>query len=159
AGCDFRCPSTTSAPCVMAEENGGQVAFTTFDPVQGRKDEVARVAAPPRTVFWDLSPDGSRIAYVKWAWDQGHKISILSMADKAVREVPVTGWTSLSSLAWSADGRSFFVISARREGSELLHVDVDGTVADLRKTTGRWLLALRPSPDGRFLAFAATTSD
>jgi hypothetical protein len=52
-----------------------------------------------------------------------------------------------------------YVVSARRNGSTLIRVGMNGNVTTLRSDTGRWLIHPRPSPDGRRLAFGATTVD
>src|SRR5262249_23080567 len=57
---DFRCPSSPESSCVVAEGNQDNVAFTQFDPLRGRGNEVARLQIVPSKAFWDLSPDGSK---------------------------------------------------------------------------------------------------
>jgi formylglycine-generating enzyme required for sulfatase activity len=47
----------------------------------------------------------------------------------------------------------------KREGSDLLHVALDGRVDVLREMTGRWFGTPRPAPDDRFLAFGLRTVD
>jgi Tol biopolymer transport system component len=155
----FRCPSAPAARCVIAEEEKNTLVFSAFDPMEGRRMRVGRVEAPPREIAWDLSADGTQIAYLRWAWDDGHKISVMRLQDGRVTEIPMKGWTSLSAVAWAPDGASLYVISARRNGSALLRVSLNGQVTTLRSDTGSWLLNPRLSPDGRRLAFAATTAD
>ena len=53
----FRCPAH-AGNCVLAESGENQIVFTAFDPVQGRKSELAKVAIDPDVANWDLSPDG-----------------------------------------------------------------------------------------------------
>src|SRR5262249_3903148 len=73
---DFRCPSQAQGSCVAAEVEQDAVVFTAFDPVQGRKNEVARVSGSPTTLFWDLSPDGSRIAYDQFTFGGDGTITV-----------------------------------------------------------------------------------
>jgi hypothetical protein len=155
----LRCPANVAARCVVAEAEKDTLVFSTFDPVEGRRTRVGQVAAPPREIAWDLSADGTQIAYVRWAWDDGHKISVMSLRDGSVTEIPIQGWTSLSAIAWAPDAANLYAISARRNGSTLVRVGIKGNVTTLRSDTGRWLLNPRPSLDGRRLAFAATTAD
>ena len=147
---DFRCPSTSHGSCVAAEVEQDTVVFTAFDPAQGRKNEIARVPA----AIWDLSPDGSHIAYGE---DGRERVTILALADGTTRVLPLEGWGRASSLAWSADGRSLFVTIQRLESSALLHVDRDGTVDVLRDQEARFFINPRPSPDGRYLAYGVIT--
>jgi len=87
-------------------------------------------------------------------------ITVLKLDDQRERKLPMTGWSRLSSLAWSADGRSLFVTTSRPEGSDLLRVSLDGKVTPLRAgEAGRWFINPRPSPDGRRLAYAVRTTD
>jgi Tol biopolymer transport system component len=155
----LRCPSSPAARCIIAEEEKNALVFSAFDPMEGRRIRLGQIEAPPREIAWDLSPDGTRVAYVRWAWDDGHKISMMGLQDGRVTEIPMKGWTSLSAVAWAPDAANLYVISARRNGSALLRVGIDGQVTTLRTDTGSWLLNPRPSPDGRRLAFAATTAD
>lgn len=155
---EFRCPSTRAAPCVVAELVQDQLIFTAFDPVRGRKGEVAKIEADPNfPAFWDLSPDGTRIAVGKDVIMSG-PLSILPVSGGPAREVSVNGWGRLDSLAWSADGTSLFATSWSPDGSSLLRVNLSGEARLLwRETT--WFERLLPSPDGRRLALGYVTAE
>jgi Tol biopolymer transport system component len=134
--------------------------FTSFDPIGGRKAEAARLRIPPARLFWDLSPDGSRIAYGQFYAGEGEEVTVMTIGQGTARQIPLKGWTNLNSLSWSADGRSLFVTTSRREGSDMLHVDFDGKVKWICcANTGRWVVNPRTSPDGRFLTYAVRTVD
>jgi Tol biopolymer transport system component len=156
---DFRCPSLKSAQCILAEAAQDEIVFTFFDPRTGRGDEVARVHTSPSRFFWGLSPDGSQLAYGEFRNMANDHVSLLDVKNRETHEVPLADRTALSSLSWSADGRYLFVTTTRREGSDLLHVSLDGKVDLLREETGRWLADPRPSPDGRLLALSVRTTD
>ena len=158
---DFRCPSASPKPfsCILAEAEHDEVVFTFFDPVEGRGGEASRLQITPAKLFWDLAPDGSRIAYGEFKSSPDDRVIIRTLQGAITREVPVTGWTTLNSLSWSADGRDLFVTTLRREGSDLLRVTPDGNVVALRQETGRWFASPRPSHNGRLLAFAVRTTD
>jgi Tol biopolymer transport system component len=156
---DFRCPSSPTASCVVAEAEQDNVVFTYFDPVRGRGIEAARVQTAPATFFWDLSPDGLQIAYGEFKSRSDERLTVIALKDGGVRQIPLSGWTNLSSVSWSADGRDFYVTTFKREGSSLLHVTHDGKVDVLTELTGRWFGTPQPSPDDRFLAFGLRTVD
>jgi Tol biopolymer transport system component len=156
---DFRCPTSTTASCVLAEADQDEVVFTFFDPVQGRQVEAARVPATPARFYWNLSPDGSRVAYGEFRSEVTDHITVLWLNDRTAREVPLSGWTTLNSVSWSADGKNLFATTSRREGSDLLRVTLDGKVNLLREEKGRWFANPVPSPDRRFLAFGVRTTD
>jgi hypothetical protein len=100
----FRCPSMPVAPCVLSEEIQDQVVFTAFDPLEGRKAELARIAASSLN-FWDLSPDGRWIAFGKNEETDG-QIHLLSVAGEPSRDIRAGGWTHLMSVAWASDGKA-----------------------------------------------------
>jgi Tol biopolymer transport system component len=148
---DFRCPSRPAAPCVLAEQEGDQVIFTAFDPVKGRGAELARFHATERSVAWDLSPDGERIAVSQLETARGI-ITIIPLSGGARQEIPLKGWARLSSLGWSPGGDSIYACNFTTSVSSMFHVSLKGDVQVVYQTTGS---AERPlvSPDGRRLAF------
>jgi Tol biopolymer transport system component len=154
---DFRCSSrvvVASPPCVLSEVNGKQVVFTAFDPRVGKRGELARIDFDPSDSFWDLSLDGSRIAFGKFEGRGGH-IRILDLAGGKTREISVKGWSHLTSVGWSADGRSLFATNWASIAASVLRVELDGETHPLYKAPSSMQLERPvPSPDGRYLAFA-----
>jgi Tol biopolymer transport system component len=154
----FRCPSRQGASCVLSEAGSKEVAFYSFAPVPtGAKSEIFRIQAKdPNSVAWDLSPDGSRIAYCERDHRSG-LIHLRELGPDTTREISLPGWVELVSLAWSADGGSLFVRNFAPDGSSLLHVTLDGKYRVLYKAAKQVELP-RPSPDGRALAFGEVVS-
>lgn len=182
---EFRCAFRGSAICVLSEVDQNWLVFTAFDPVLGRKGEITRMdltpaAAPvarcptcpapapqpglvavfdPRAdipSFWDLSPDGSQLAFGIRNSTSG-RITVLNLATKQTREISVQGWTHLISMAWGVDGKSLFVLRSESRVDSLGRVGLDGAVQLLYEVT-RNLERLTPSPDGRYLAFGQVAS-
>jgi len=154
----FRCPSLPTAPCVLSELDQKQIVFSAFDPVQGKKGEITRVDINPgNNTFWDLSPDGSRIAFGETDEYIG-RLRILKLRGGAAREVTVKGWTNLDSVAWSAGGDYLFVTKWLSQGGSLLRVDLTGAAQPLRKAIMHIERPI-PSPDGRYLAFGEVSSE
>ena len=125
--------------------------FTAFDPLRGRAREITRFPMDSYGASWDLSPDGSRIALARQETDKAI-VKIAQVAGGTEREIPLTGWSRLWSVAWSADGASLFASIQTTRRSWLLHVTMNGEVQVLREVTGT---IERPiaSLDGRYLAF------
>ena len=148
---DFRCPATTAAPCVVSELARDELVFTAFDPLRGRAREISRFRVDHYGASWDLSPDGSRIAFAQQEAGRA-VIKIAPVAGGTQREIPLKGWSRLWSVAWSADGASLFASIQTTRRSWLLHVTMNGEVRVLRQMTGS---IERPmaSPDGRYLGF------
>ena len=115
--------------------------------------------ALPAKFFWDLSPDGSQLAYGEFKSEENDSITILTLKDGKTRRLQLVGESTLTSLSWAAGQGGLFVTTKRREGSDLLHVALDGKITVLREDTGRVFVSPRPSPNGRFLAFAVRTTD
>ncbi len=164
-----RCARLPATLCVIAERTADlkQLVFTALNPLKGRGRELCRfetgAAADPDYV-WDLSPDGTRIAILKYS---DGEIRILPFDGSPTRNLVVSGRRSLESVNWAADGEGFWVSSAANAGSALLHVDLQGNSRVLWEQKGSiapWNVPLThrlggpsapwavPSPDGRHLA-------
>ena len=154
----FRCPSRASRPCVLSESGSGELVFYSFAPVpSAARSEVFRVHADdPNSVAWDLSPDGLRIAYAQYDWKSA-SIHVRELSTAAVRDIPLKGLTELSTLTWSADGKSLFATTFAITGSSLFHVTLDGNYHVLYKGA-KEVEGARTSPDGRYLAFGDVVS-
>jgi eukaryotic-like serine/threonine-protein kinase len=132
-----------------------QLIFTAFDPMKGQGHELARFDADPNAEYsWDLSPDGTRIAVMKYG---ERTIHMLWLNGQARQEIVVKssgiedenlGW----GFDWAADGRGLFLSGRRQGNSLLLHVDLRGNIHVLWEQKGKEVIWGTPSPDGRHLA-------
>ena len=168
------CARLPSRLCAIAEQSLDfkQLIFTAFDPVRGRGEELIRFGIDAKAkldtdvsdYLWDLSPDGTRIALLKYS--EG-RIHILSLRGQARQEISAKGWNSLQSVNWAADGNGLFVSSTTNTGAALLYVGLRGNAHTLLEQKGniapwngpftQWLGGPSapwavPSPDGRHLA-------
>ena len=148
----FRCPHA-SGTCVLAEatDDDKKIVFTAFDPVQGRKAELAKVTSDSDFARWDLSPDGGRVALSFFDYKAGD-IQIVPLAGGATQKLSAMPWAQLAAVAWAADGKSLFLASYSSRGTSIVHMDFAGKSKLLFKSS--WdVFALSPSPDGHYLAF------
>ena len=154
----FRCPRQSGSACVLSEAGLREVAFYSFLPVPGTgKTEVFRIQIDnPDGVAWDLSPDGSQIAYAEYS-SHSASIHVRELKTSVTRDIPLKGLTELSTLTWSADTRSFFATTFAVTGSSLYHVTLEGKYQLLYKGA-KEVEGARPSPDGRYLAFGDVQS-
>jgi len=154
----FRCPSSPGADCVLSEAEPNEVVFYSFVPLPAApKSEIFRIrAGPPDMVAWDLSPDGSRIAYCEHDYHSA-SIQIRELRAGTTRDIPIPGWVELLSLGWAADSKSLFVTNFSPTGSSLLHVTLDGKHRVLYKAAKEAEMP-KASPDGRSLAFGEVVS-
>ena len=153
---DFRCGRSPGSSCVLAESEGNnRLVFYSFDPTRGNRIELVRVTVEGSS-FWDLSPDGSRIALGELA--RRDRIRILQAGTGAAQEMPVKGFRLMASVGWSSDGSSFFMTgTAPTGGSVIRHITADGRSQTLYQADA-WLERPISSPDGRYLIFGQATS-
>ncbi|HEY6388256.1 MAG TPA: WD40 repeat domain-containing serine/threonine protein kinase, partial [Candidatus Acidoferrum sp.] len=151
-GC-ARLPSTL---CVVAERSDDrkQMIVTSFDPIKGRGSELARFDVDPNldqnvdNVLVAMSPDGTRFAAARSA-DDPIEIRSLHGPPTPITRFKVPG--KLSNIGWTANGKGLFAARHVHDGTELLHVDLQGKTTLLWKSNGP-NGALTPSPDGRHVA-------
>jgi Tol biopolymer transport system component len=156
-GASVRCASGHSA-CVLSEpdKGNGELVFTSFSPLRGRMNEMLRLAADlEASPDWDLSPDGSTVAIVD-VDERKDRIRLVELENGSARSIAVGQSEGLSGISWSADGRGWFVTSSSLRGSAVLKVRLDGTIAELWKSSTT-LEAPLASPDGKALAFSSST--
>ena len=151
----FRCPAAPQSLCVLSEKIQNQVIFTAFDPLEGRKGELARIGAPLAD-SWDLSPDGRWIALGPGSG--GSRIRLLPLAGQPQRDISLDGWSNIQCVAWAADGKALFATSWASKDPPLLRISLDGEVKLLHKGLFHVEDPI-PSPDGRYLAFGENTME
>ena len=154
---DFRCPGRVSASCVLSESTEREVIFSSFNPVpSAAKTEIFRIQPNvPNNVIWDLSPDGSRVAYSERG--TAPVIHIRELKQNSTRDISLPQWPELLTLAWSADSGSLFATNFAPTGSSLLHISLGGKATLLYKSSKDADLP-KASPDGHYLAFGAVES-
>ena len=155
------CARSPATLCVFSERTSDdrQLIFSAFDPMHGRGQELTRISLrqPRRNPGWDLSRDGSRLAYTEYDVREG-RIQVLPLAGGVAREVNVKGWNRLSNLLWAADGKGLFFGTSRYR---TLYVDLGGRADILwqQRVPGSADTWAVPSPDGRHLALVGYTAD
>jgi hypothetical protein len=156
-----RCARPPSNLCVVDQRVHHQVIFSAFDSTKGKGPELARADLPGSGVLtpyhWDISRDGSQLALVDRVGGTD-RIRVLSLTGGSSREVIVNGWSNLGAVNWSASGNGWFVGNESPNEASLLYVDPHGRSSVLwQEPVAAWGLWAIPSPDGRYLAFPATT--
>jgi hypothetical protein len=156
------CARLPANVCVLGERSHDRknLVFSALDPVKGRGREITRLDVDPtvESYYWDLAPDGSRIAVIIPDNQEGH-IRVVTLGGEtgaaAVRDVIVKGWPALQHLNWTNDGKGWYTSNNGVRGGSLLHVDLEGRASVMRQEPnpqwwGIWGLT---SLDGRYLAF------
>jgi eukaryotic-like serine/threonine-protein kinase len=158
---NYKCPLRPGPPCVLGEKNGNDLNFYSLDPVRGKGKQLAEAVVRPFFGWdWDVSPDGSRLALIGLA---GHdfRIDLLNFSDSTWQEISLERPLGLlRSIAWAADGKGLFVTSWQNNSDDLLYVTLAGKIEPLIRNGYRQSMGkLLPSPDGKFLAYQAGTTD
>ncbi len=154
-----RCAKSPATLCAIAERSADrkQLAFTAFDPMIGRGRELTKWNVDAAAdYYWDLSPDGTRIAILR---SHERRIQIVWLNGRAPEEIAVEGWDTLSTATWKADGNGLFVSSYTERGAVLLSVDLQGNARLLWEHKGGIDTYGVPSPDGRHLAMRGWVVD
>jgi serine/threonine protein kinase/DNA-binding winged helix-turn-helix (wHTH) protein len=155
------CARLPSRLCTIAErsEDKKQMTITAFDPFEGRGPMLLQVPLDPsRGDGWsEVSPDGTRLAVIR---SSEGPIYIYSIHGDMLQQIHVKGWSNLSNLSWTADGKGLFVVVDVRGGKDLLHVDLQGNAQLLWENLGASGETVAvASPDGRHLTFNGWTTD
>ena len=146
-----RCTRSPSPFCVLAEGGlGPKFTFSKFDPLTGRSSELAKINLDPETdFFWDLSPDGRRVAVLEGL---SGRIHVLSLTGETAQEIKTKEMETTQFITWAADGQALFVSRPTRRGFQLLRLDLDGNTHVLWEETGGLGTSALTSPDGKHLA-------
>jgi Tol biopolymer transport system component len=160
---DFFCPRQPGNPCVLSLLEGKNLVFYAFDPVRGKGDPLGKIEFQKTHYYfgWEVSPDGSQLAFVDHSHKDRIEIFTLSNSNRVWHEIAVEpGWGDYQSVAWAADGKGFFLTTWLPASFNLVHVTLSGKVQPLLNNAHRqWMYRPRPSPDGKYLAFQAQTWD
>ena len=97
----------------------GKLIVSAIDLAHGRGAELFRFSVVPHEDTWWLaiSPDGGRFAATR---SQAGPILVLSAAGQVLQQIQVSGWSSLQSFDWAADGKGFLVVAGIPNGCKLL---------------------------------------
>jgi Tol biopolymer transport system component len=138
--------------CVIADQSSDrkQLIFSVLDLQKGRGRELLRFDVDPDGQYsWALSPEGSQLAVLK---SRDATIHVLSLTGNPRRDIAPEGRKIMTSIAWTTDGKGFFVSSLEKGGWTLLHVNLHGAVHALWQRDGSRGVSGMPSPNGRHLA-------
>jgi Tol biopolymer transport system component len=159
---NHRCARSPATLCLVGEssEDQKQVVLTAFDPVRGRGREITRITIDPRAGgwFWDLSPDGSKVAELFPA--EQNRIRLLPLGGGTPRDLFVKGWSGFyQGPDWTPNRKGFYVGSYTPRGTTLLYINLEGQARAVWEQKGGFTTLGVPSPDGNHLAILGYTVD
>jgi Tol biopolymer transport system component len=151
-----RCSTVAGGPCIASERDGSEEVVSVFDPMAGNRRAVTR--APMASIRGaDISPDGTRIAFVMGGTPTSH-IRILAIDGKLEREIVAAPARALHTISWDAEGRGFFGGDTPGDiRSAFLHIDLDGHARELWTQPGLDDIFGDVSHDGKYVAMAGAT--
>ena len=161
----FDCATTPDGPCLLLEVRFGEGIGTLsrLDPVAGKGEELLRIDTTARTRGQRsaLSPDGSQFAVIGHTKDDRSIRLQKALTGDIVRDIKVGGVPGMNfkGVEWSPDGNGFYIVGESPRGTALLRVDLQGEAHVLYEEQTGDLFAVRPSPDGRHLAFGKMTHE
>jgi eukaryotic-like serine/threonine-protein kinase len=153
---DFNCPSGHDGSCVLSGWEQGQMIFYALDPVKGKGRELARtkLAQPGGDIAWNVSPDGKHIA-ISTPLLLAEQVRILDLPNGTERMVRLPKGWGIWSTKWSANNEFLYLAAQSKDGYFLTRLELDGKFRVLfDRGRNQWLGVVKPSPDGRHLAFA-----
>jgi Tol biopolymer transport system component len=147
---NVQCARLPSTVCMYSTTKGNIVETYRFDVKSGKSAGPAQIDPPCN---WSLSPDGSQRAVIPVGVNEG-TIQFRSTSSDKTHDLIVKGWSGLSNVDWSLDGKSLLLAWHNRDReSALLKVALDGKVSVLLRSSNFIAYAI-PSPDGRLLAIS-----
>jgi len=162
---EFSCSNKAANLCVFGRPSAdkSELVVASFDPLGGPGKELVRIPLEAGSsadlgfdYWWQLSPDGSRIAIVKL---HSHEIRVVPLRGGQTRTITVKGFPDLLHLEWANDSQSMFVSTFEPGGASLLRLALNGDALPIwhqpqSKTTWGF-----PSPNGRHLAIMGSNSE
>lgn len=154
----YRCAAKANE-CMIAEAVQDGLAFSLFDPLQGRGRSLAKTG-PLDSNFddWSLSADGKKLSWV--ATSNVSRIETLDIQSGAKSAIELKGW-EVETLSWAPDNEHFYVSGEVGSKNTISLVGFDGKIKDivtplLGQASPR---DPQPSPDGRYVGFDLQSYD
>jgi Tol biopolymer transport system component len=162
-GAGIDCATTPDGPCLLFEVRRAEkiVTLSRLDPMAGRGEELFRIdigsAIRGKPA---LSPDGSRFAMVGHGKEQSIRLQD-ALTGEVIRDIDVNGLSGVTfnEVEWAPDGNGFYLAGESPRALSLLRVDLNGEAHVLHEDRTGNFSSVRPSPDGRHLAFEKATQD
>jgi hypothetical protein len=148
----MHCAYPGSRICVLSEALTKQIAFSIFDPIRGRLEELAKIDIHDgENSGWGLSPDGTRIAIVE---NMSDTVRVLDVQSKQIAVIqPTPSEPGLQMPAWSANGKQLFLTAFPNGKGRLLEMDMAGHARLLLENPNGWIGYPVPSPEGKRIAY------
>ncbi|HET8948237.1 MAG TPA: hypothetical protein VFQ07_14760, partial [Candidatus Polarisedimenticolia bacterium] len=144
-GASFDCGTLPGSHCVLGERRDDRMTFFDLSPLTGKGKELCTIEG---VRSGRLSPDGRRLALLEGS----RGIRIASLAGVTEQRIEMeTIPDRILKLAWSADGKGLFAVTAYG----LTYTDLAGKATVLLHNPRElWVWDPVPSTDGRHLAFS-----
>jgi Tol biopolymer transport system component len=125
---------------------------------QQSRDVLTRLTFGGNNLFPVWSPDGERIAYLRFSKEEGSTILSLRASGVSVPETLFTTEHDLVPTSWSPDGRTIWLDCIFEEQSDICSLDSNGTLKPVVETEFDEFHPMI-SPDGASLAYVSNESE
>jgi DNA-binding winged helix-turn-helix (wHTH) protein/Tol biopolymer transport system component len=154
---NIACARFPSKLCLLNVTSGSTMKFLSFDPENGKTQPFGTFKMD-RGISSSLSPDGSQLVMVPFP---GSKIVFMTIGNKRTREVELKGWAELTTVDWTANSKSVYVIARTANGTdEVVEVEPSGNHQMLLESDSHthfwWAIQ---SPDGQHILLQETTGE
>jgi Tol biopolymer transport system component/DNA-binding winged helix-turn-helix (wHTH) protein len=150
----IRCPSSRLQPCVWSEGDRKEVRFSTFNPQEGKLQELLKVPLKTKRAWlWDISPDGSTFALFAYGENEIHIIDWKSRSTKILDARPFL--INVQSVHWTSDGKYLLASGNGVNQARIIEIDLEGRARLLIENQNGWITAPTPSEDGKRLAYTS----
>ncbi|HLL52861.1 MAG TPA: hypothetical protein VK447_04895, partial [Myxococcaceae bacterium] len=152
-----RCPRQ-GRTCLLAESDGSELVFTSFDPYTGNGGVVWRQEDSGGPHGWDVSADGERLVLPVRS---GRLRTVELTGNKRSQDRIVDLGCDLQFATWAADGLGLFVtgICPGERPYKLFFVERNRSPRVLWESSYAWAGHPVPSPDGKSIALAIKPFD
>jgi eukaryotic-like serine/threonine-protein kinase len=157
-GAGFNCPYLSSALCVLSRQEHDHLVFYRLDPVHGLEQQAGAIGTGPASdPSWSIAPDGSRLAVTDSRRVAG-KVHIIDLANSKDHLIVLVPSWYVWDVTWAADGNSLLAAGSNAPNFFVLQIELSGqTHVLINQGKDHLIQLLRPSPDGRHLAFSQLT--
>ena len=145
----FECASLVTGSCVLGEPTNGDLVFYNLDPLEGKKNELARVNLVGRESRdpWVLSHRGDKVALAL----THNSLLIVNLLNGSTNQVEVETPYLVRFPSWAASGNSLVFSGVSTNENSLTRLELDGTTRVIWRNPAAWVTRILSSPDGQHL--------
>lgn len=146
---------------VSSNEGNGTSTGIYLISVDGREKRLVSNPVPPEIVYDTypvFSPDGKRIAFVRWSAEQVGELNIINLENGSVRQI-TSDKKRITALRWAPDNRNMLFVSNRNGNQRLWRIPINGGEATMINSVPGEIEHFDLLRDGKMLAYTQMLND